>query len=95
MSSSATSTRFERSVGVEERRGGVTLPAAGFAGGDHAMRELRTSCEAGRGMLRTRSKVVRERIWRRAPERHAMWDAVGEGTEGDVAGVVSAWSMSR
>jgi hypothetical protein len=39
--------------------------------------------------LRTSSKVVRDRIWRRAPVRHAMWDALGEGAERDVAVLVS------
>lgn len=36
-------------------------------------------------MLRTSSKVTRERIWRRAPVRHAMWDAVRDGAEREVA----------
>jgi hypothetical protein len=40
-------------------------------------------------MLRTSSKVARERIWRRAPARHAMWDALGHGAERDVAVLVS------
>lgn len=40
-------------------------------------------------MFRTSSKVARERIWRRAPAKHAMWDAVGDGTESEVAALVS------
>lgn len=86
--------RYDRGAGAEERRGGVTLPFAHVDGGDHAICDLRTSCDAGRGMLRTSSKVARERIWRRAPERHAMWDAVGDETERDVAGLVSAIAVA-
>lgn len=58
-------------------------------GGDQAIRELRGSWDEGSGMLRIISKVVRLRIWRRAPERQAMWVPVGEGMEGDVAASVS------
>lgn len=71
-------------------RGGVAAPEDDVEGGAHAMRELRTSCEEGNTILRTSSRVVRERIWRRAPVRHAMWDAVGDATESDVAGRVDS-----
>lgn len=50
------------------------------------MREARRSCEEGSGMLRIISNVDRQRIWRRAPKRHAVCEAVGDGTESDVAG---------
>ena len=69
-------------VDVEEGRDGE-----GCAGGDQVMRGLRRSCEVGRGMLRSSSKEERHRIWRRAPERWATCEAVGDGTERDVAGV--------
>lgn len=57
---------------MEERRGGVAAPFEAADGGDHAIREVRTSWDEGRGMFRTSSKVMRDRIWRRAPDRHAM-----------------------
>lgn len=85
--------RFERAAGGrDERRGGVVAVgewerercARGRAGGDHAIREVRRSCVAGRGMLRMISKVVRHRIWSRAPLRKAMCVAAGEATERDV-----------
>jgi len=49
------------------------------------MRELRASWLAGIFMLLANSNVARHRIWRRAPERQAMCDAVGDGTDSDVA----------
>ena len=85
VSSSATSTRCEREGIALARRGGVTVPGSDTDGGDHAIREFRASWEEGKGILRTSSKEVSERIWKRAPERHATWDAVGEAKDWDVA----------
>lgn len=51
------------------------------------MREMRRSCEEGSRMLRIISKEVRQRICSRAPERQATCEAVGDGTERDVAGL--------
>ena len=80
--------RFDFATGV--RRGGVQVPFCDeIVGGDQARRELRRSCEEGRGMLRIISRDWRHRIWRRAPERQAMCVAVGDGRESEVAGVVS------
>jgi hypothetical protein len=74
---------------VCERHGGVDAPADDaldeLVCGDHAMRDVRVSWLDGIGMLRTTSNVDRHRIWRRAPARHAMCDAVGDGTESDDA----------
>lgn len=39
-------------------------------------------------MFRTISNVVKHRICRRAPKRHAMCEAAGEGTEREVAGTL-------
>lgn len=61
------------------------MPCVLVVGGDHAILELRKSCEEGSGMLRIISKEARQRICRRAPERHATCVAVGEGTEVEVA----------
>ena len=93
VSSSFTRTRCDRGGIAEERRGGVAASFEHVDGGDHAIREVRTSCDEGRGILRTSSKVARDRIWRRAPARHAMWDAVGDGAERDVAALVSVLAM--
>lgn len=71
------------------RRGGVNEDEE--AGGDHARRELRRSWEGGSVMLRSISRVVRHRIWRRAPDRLAAWLADGEGRTRDVAGAVRIW----
>lgn len=54
-------------------------------GGDHAMRDVRASWPVGIFMLLSMSKVTRLRICRRAPARQAMCDAVGDGTDSDVA----------
>jgi hypothetical protein len=79
--------RFEHNAGA--RRGGVDSPFVdvlkALDGGDHASRELRASWLFGIAVLRTISNVMRHRIWRRAPEIPAMCDAVGDGTECDVA----------
>lgn len=79
--------RFERNAC--ERRGGVDSPSVDALKeldcGDHARRELRVSWLFGIAILRTISNVVRHRICRRVPERHAMCDAVGDGTECEVA----------
>jgi hypothetical protein len=69
------------------RRGGVDdASSGGRTGGDQARRALVTRKEGGRAMLRIRVREERQRMWRREAERDAMWDAVREGTAGDVAG---------
>jgi hypothetical protein len=87
--------RFEHGRGVrEDRRGGVELGErrnveeanSGVVGDDQAMREFLRSWFEGIAILRTISKVVRQRICRRAPLRHATCVAVGDGTEALVAG---------
>ena len=82
----------------EERRGGVELDGfpdvdredkevnGGISAGDHTIFEFRRSLLDGKGMLRIISKVLRHRICRRAPLRHATCVAVGDGMETDVAG---------
>jgi hypothetical protein len=88
-------TRFEQGRGVrDERRGGVVLGEdvridevkGGITGGDHAIFEERKSWLDGIAILRTTSKVVRHRMCKRAPLRHAVCVAVGEGTDSVVAG---------
>jgi hypothetical protein len=99
--------RFEQGRGVrEERRGGVDADGlrevdrevdevkGGITGGDHASFELRTSWLDGSSILRVISNVVRHRICRRAPLRHATCVAVGDGTETDVAGA-GQWTVFR
>lgn len=89
-----TRKRFDRGSGARaERRGGVDAEEGldvesgdeGSAGADHAMREVRRSCEVGRVTLRMISNAIKHRIWSRAPERQAMCVAVGDGTDVDVA----------
>jgi hypothetical protein len=53
--------------------------------GDQANLEFLKSWLWGSAMLLVISNVVRLRIWRRAPERQAMCEAVGDGRESDVA----------
>jgi hypothetical protein len=92
------SRRFEQGRGVrEERRGGVEAEEGlevdairgGTTGGDHVIFELRRSLLDGNGILRTISYVVRHLISKRAPLRHAICAAVGDGTEEHVASAVS------
>lgn len=82
--------RFERGRGGrDERRGGVEAEVdvlnVGIVGGDQVILVLRVLCADCKGILRMISKVVRHRICKRAPNRHAVCDAVGDGTERDVA----------
>lgn len=58
---------------------------SGIDGDDHAMRAVRVSWLAGSAMLRTSSDVVRHRTCRRVPERQAMCEPEGEGTESEAA----------
>lgn len=87
VSSSKRRTRFD--CGACELREGVDLLVVDewqeLPGGDQAIRELRASWLDGIAILRIISKVVRHRICSRAPERQALCDAVGDGTESDVA----------
>jgi hypothetical protein len=68
-----------------ERRGGVDSPfedaLKASDSGDQVSREFLMSWLFGIAILRVISNVVRHRICRRAPERHAICDAVGDGTE--------------
>ena len=88
-------TRFEHGRGVrEDRRGGVELGegrdvdevSGGRVGADQAILEFLRSWLEGIAILRTISNVVRQRICKRAPLRHATCVAVGDGTEALVAG---------
>jgi hypothetical protein len=54
-------------------------------GDDQANFEFLKSWVWGSAMLLMISNVVRLRICRRAPERQAMYEAVGDGRESDVA----------
>jgi hypothetical protein len=74
-------TRFEQGRGVrEDRRGGVESGEGldveevngGMVGDDQAILELLRSWLDGIAILRTISKVVRHRICKRAPLRHAV-----------------------
>jgi len=91
VASSVTRIRFAREGGRvrwEGARGGVDAAGELVDVGDQANLEFLKSWLCGSAMLLTISKVVRLRIWRRAPERQAMCDAVGDGTKRDVAGIV-------
>jgi hypothetical protein len=84
VSSSKMRTRFEAEAC--DRRGGVEVDAwRELDGGDHATRDVRTSWLEGIDMLRMTSNVTRHRISRRAPARLATCDAVGDGTDREVA----------
>jgi hypothetical protein len=89
---SVTRIRFTRGGGKERWdgvRGGVDAAEGFVDGGDQANLEFLKSWLWGSAMLLTISKEVRLRICRRAPERQAMCDAVGDGTESDVARMFS------
>jgi hypothetical protein len=78
--------RFDRGFGVAPRRGGVLfVDAEGTLGGLHARREFRVSCDGGSGILLIISRDGRSRICRRVPNRQAMYVAVGEGAQSELA----------
>lgn len=63
------SMRFD--LGGGARRGGV-IENEEEVGGDQARRELRRSWEGGSPMLRIISRVLRQRIWSRVPDKQAV-----------------------
>lgn len=85
VSSSKIRTRFEAEFCERRCVDALWDAESELDGGDHAMREVRTSWLDGSAMLRNVSFVARHRTCRRVPARQAMCDAEGEGTEIDVA----------